>query len=225
MKPEHLDEALQHMAPIISHEIRNPMAVIKNSAYFVKSKLEKLEVEDEKITRHLGIVESELQRADAVLGELLFYARMKTPTPAAATWKDLVDMAVRDVVLEEGVTIECAHGDDELSVTADAELMTRALMHLVRNAAEAADLAEKDKKVVIESGKDGKDAYLSVTDHGPGIKKEFASKLFLPFATDKPRGVGLGLAYTKKVMTIHKGKVEYSGKGGATVFRVSVPAL
>jgi signal transduction histidine kinase len=68
-------------------------------------------------------------------------------------------------------------------------------------------------------------ARIEVTDTGPGPSPEVAEKLFEPFVTGKPEGIGLGLAVAKQAATAHGGRIEWERQEGRTVFRIVLPRV
>jgi signal transduction histidine kinase len=64
---------------------------------------------------------------------------------------------------------------------------------------------------------------VSVADTGPGIPKEFQERVFLPFYTTKRDGTGLGLPLSKRIITAHKGNIQFSSFPGGTIFTVRLP--
>ena len=122
------------MAPIISHEIRNPLAVIGNSAYFVKSKLEILKVSDAKVVKHLSHIETELRHANDVLEDMLLYARMKEPALSATPLMSIVSDALGELPVPANVKLENKLSAKSPAAMVDPELATRSLRHVVRNA-------------------------------------------------------------------------------------------
>ncbi|MFA5139573.1 MAG: HAMP domain-containing sensor histidine kinase [Elusimicrobiota bacterium] len=218
-----LDAALKLMAPIISHEIRNPLAVIGNSSYFIKAKLGAKDL-DPKVLKHLGIIETEIKHANDVLGEILAYARMREPSLKETALNPLVEDALGALPAQKNVKVEKSIHRGELTVRADAELLSMAIRHLVRNAFEAVCLLPDGGSVRVQTTRDGSRAVLEVSDSGPGIKPEVRAKLFSPFNTDRPRGIGLGLAYTAKVLSLHKGSLELLDAKTGARFRLALPA-
>ena len=208
--PAALDAAIKLMAPIISHEIRNPLAVIGNSAYFVKSKLALLKVSDPKVTKHLGHIETELRHANEVLGDMLLYARMKEPALSATPLASIVAEAISDLELPPGLKLDNKAGAKSPSAMVDPELASRSVRHLVRNALEAAG---PGGLVTVQVAAKAGAVTVSVVDSGPGFAKELEGRMFVPFQTTRPRGIGLGLAYVKKTAERMGGSAEASAPG------------
>lgn len=218
-----LDAAIRHLAPIISHEIRNPMAVINNSAYFLKAKLGKQGEVDPKVLKHLGIIESELRKADSVLGEILAYARMREPAPAVLSLNAVAADAAGSLEAPEGVRLERSLSADDPRVKGDAELLRNAVRHVLRNALEAL-AAASGGTVRLSTGRAGAEALLEVADDGPGVPEDQRPLLFSPFHTTKARGVGLGLAYCRKVLARHGGRIEFKPSERGARFVLRLPA-
>src|SRR5262249_19151490 len=70
---------------------------------------------------------------------------------------------------------------------------------------------------------DSRRAILEICDSGPGVSKEVAERLFEPFVTGKPEGVGLGLAVARQVAEAHGGCITWERRGDCTCFRVEMP--
>lgn len=219
---EALDAAIRHLAPIISHEIRNPMAVINNSAYFLKAKLGKQGEIDPKVLKHLGIIESELRKADSVLGEILAYARMREPAPALLSLNVLAAEAAASLEVPKGARLEQALSPEDPRVKADGELLRNAVRHVLRNALEALGAASGGTARLM-TGRKGAEAFLEVADDGPGVPEDQRPFLFTPFHTTKARGVGLGLAYCRKVLARQGGRVDFLPSERGARFRLSLP--
>ncbi len=210
-----MDGALSHLAPIVSHEIRNPLAIIGNSSYFIKTKLSKDGEIDPKIARHLQIIESELKHANDVLSEILAYSRMPRPKKKSAIFKALVDAAVAGLTKPAGVAVEVSGDGGQPEM--DSSMMAVAVTHLLRNAVEACG---ETGKVTVKLSQSGDHAVLSVEDSGPGVPEEAKDRMFEPFNTTKPRGVGLGLAFVREAALRHGGAAAHDG---GSVFKITLP--
>lgn len=205
-----LDQALKLMAPIISHEIRNPLAIIGNSAYFVKSKLDILKVSDPKITKHLSHIEIELRHANDVLEDMLLYARMKEAALSATPLMSIASDALSELTVPARLRLDNKVDAKAPKAMVDPELAMRSLRHVLRNALEAAG---EGGNVKLEATAKGAAVTVTVTDSGPGFAREMEGRLFIPFQTTRPRGIGMGLAYVKKTAERMGGKVECSAPG------------
>lgn len=115
---------------------------------------------------------------------------------------------------------ELEEHDQNEELFADPNQLRQLLMNLVLN---AADAAGPGGKVRIEITTACDKISLHVIDSGPGLSPEIAERLFEPFSTNKPEGVGLGLAVVRQIATAHGGRVEWNRRDGETCFEVSLP--
>src|SRR5262249_25664797 len=106
----------------------------------------------------------------------------------------------------------------------DPQLLERALRNLLRNALEAQQRSGATTPVEVESGwRDGK-VEIAIRDRGPGVSPEMRRRLFQPFATDRPGGVGLGLALAHRIVALHGGTLELEPRAdGGTTTRIAFP--
>ena len=215
-------DLMRRMASVVGHELRNPLAVIGNSAYFVKAKLTAGGGLDPKVEKHLGIIESEIRRADGLIGDILAYSRELELKVAPCSLGELAEEVLGAYSLPKGVKLV-----KKLAVTgevvADAERLKVVLKKILDNAVEAmADWGTLSVRAFSEKDFVG----LEISDTGSGIAPEILNDVFLPFYTTKPRGLGLGLALARKIVEAHKGRIELKGLGGKGVaVRILLPRL
>ncbi len=105
-------------------------------------------------------------------------------------------------------------------VEADPEQLRQLLMNLALNAVEAAG---PGGWLRIELAASRQEVLLRVFDGGPGIAAEIAERLFEPFATAKPEGIGLGLAVARQIAQAHGGTLDYRRQTGVTCFELRLP--
>ena len=139
---------------------------------------------------------------------------------------DLVESILRlqnDVARERGVTLDRAAGEaGTVNVRADRIGLEQAFANLVLNAIEAAP-AKNGEVVVSLTKRDGR-AVIGVEDNGPGVADEIAERLFEPFETTKPRGMGLGLPLAKEIATRHGGALSWRPRSPhGTRFELELP--
>jgi signal transduction histidine kinase len=118
------------------------------------------------------------------------------------------------------IDLHIALGEEAGQVCGDAGQLRQVLFNLLSNALEAAG---PNGRVGIRLLRDLDKMTLEVVDSGPGIADDLAAKLFEPFVTDKPEGVGLGLAVARQIVEAHGGRLSWSRKMGETCFRVELP--
>jgi len=220
--------AIGQMASVVGHEIRNPLAVINNSIYFIKTKMGSAAAStavpvDPKLTKHISIIESEIRQANSIIDEILGFARTKDLNPKLTHLNSYVDDLLMSFPCPPHVEIVKELSPENPTVNIDTDEMTQAVRNLVKNGIE---VMPEQGKVIVRTEVVGDMVRLDVEDTGPGIPKETVEKIFAPFFTTKARGTGLGLAVVKKVLDRHKGRVEVSsvvGKG--TCFKLFIPIV
>ena len=215
-------DLLKRMASVASHEIRNPLAIISNSLYFIKTKLGAGGAAvDPKITKHIGIIEGEVKRSNDVLEEMLAFTRTKEMHPAPAS----VNSAIKDLtgayVFPASITVKTVPDPSDPCVNADMEAVGCALRHVLDNSVQA---MPEGGTVTIEASHDANLAFLTVADSGPGLPDGDGEKVFEPFFTTKPRGIGLGLTIARKFLEQQAGTVTaQNAAGGGAKVTLSLP--
>lgn len=111
-------------------------------------------------------------------------------------------------------------------VLADKVQIQQVLVNLIRNAIEAMEDSKRRELTVRTKPADGVMAVVQVDDTGSGISDEMAAKLFQPFATTKPRGMGVGLSISRTIVEAHGGQIEALPRaGGGTTFIFTLPTV
>ncbi|MEF3280373.1 MAG: HAMP domain-containing protein [Elusimicrobiota bacterium] len=212
--------AMGQMASVVSHEIRNPLAVINNSIYFIKTKLG--QQIDQKISKHISIIESEIRQANGIIDEILSFARTRELKPKLTHLNSYIEELLSTYPFPQHIELEKKLYASQITVNIDQDEMNQVIRNLIKNAIEV--MPERGKIIVRTDVTDENMAKIEIEDTGPGIPKEILEKLFTPFFTTKARGTGLGLAVVKKVVERHKGKVEIiSQVGKGTCFKLYIP--
>ena len=214
--------AIGQMASVVGHEIRNPLAVINNSTYFIKTKMGAMENMEPKILKHLSIIESEIRQANSIIDEILGFARTRELNPKLLQLNSYIEDMLMSFPIPAHIQLEKTFASGNPSVNIDSDEMTQALRNLIKNGIE---VMPEQGKIFVRTALAAPDTVrIEVEDTGPGIPKETLEKIFAPFFTTKARGTGLGLAVVKKVADRHKGRVEVSSvPGKGTCFRIFIP--
>lgn len=216
--------ALGRVAAHIAHEVKNPLAGLLLYTMHLKTKAATKLPESE-----LALIEKIIETINHLaktVDQVMTFAR---PVQLAPGRHDLNQIA-RDVLQLTGPQIAAARVETELDLeekeataVLDESSMRAVLMNLVLNAVQAMSNDGGRLKVVIRN--DGARVRVRVSDTGKGMDGEQVKKVFEPFYTTKSQGLGLGMAYAKKVVEQHEGTIKVESQPGAgTTVEIEVPA-
>jgi two-component system CheB/CheR fusion protein len=210
--------AIGQLASAIGHEIRSPLGVIKNSAYFLNMRLK--DAADEKVVKHLKILEKEVNSANLIISDLLDFARKKTPTLDQTDLNETVKNTLSIITVPENIRVEIKLGEIP-KMLLDKEQVQRACQNLILNAVQA---MPEGGKLTIQTTKQDDSAKLIVRDTGVGIPKENMPKLFTPLFSTKAKGIGLGLVICRQIVESHDGNITVESRvGEGSTFTVKLP--
>jgi PAS domain S-box-containing protein len=203
----------------ISHELRNPLAVIDSSAYVLVMKLKDA---DEKVRTHLERIRASVENATNSIQSLLSLTHMKKPALNKYDLVSITSDSIENTNIPREVKVVDDFPENEVYVDADREQLRMALKNIVKNAVDAMQ-GEGTLSVAIRRTKNGQ-AELLLGDTGPGIPKENLNRIFQPLFSTKANGIGFGLSIAKMVVENHEGTIQaHSNPGKGTVFTVRLP--
>jgi len=208
--------AVGELSAVIAHEVRNPLAVIKNAI----SGLRRPTLRDEDRRTLLDILDEETDRLNRLMHDLLAYARPVTPRSevvgVAALVQRAVERARHGVAHPELVRFDLDLVEGPATLLGDADLLRHALVNVIDNALLAMPDGGTLTIRVSASEIDGRPALaLTFTDEGEGMDTLVRNKATAPFFTTRPAGTGLGLAIVERVVRNHGGRVEIESSYGA----------
>src|SRR5262249_37306104 len=128
----------------------------------------------------------------------------------------------RDLANEAGVAIELQSGPEPLNVLGDAMLLQIVVSNLIGNALDAIAGVNPPKIVVTLRAERGL-VSLSVADNGAGVPESVRGRLFQPFVSGKPSGVGMGLSVSQKIARAHGGDLMYDPPSSGAAFVLVLP--
>lgn len=206
-RAEHLAEIGQ-LAASMAHEIKNPLAGISGAIQVMQEAMEQDDPHRPILTEVLG----QIGRLDAVVKDLLFYAR---PTPPRKERVRVDEIAVRVLrSLREEPALQRLHiehkvNDHPAVASVDSLQIEQLLMNLILNAAHASP----DDGVIVLSIKQNSDHIrFTVQDRGSGMSQESIDHAFEPFFTTKAKGTGLGLSICRRIVEAHGGTIQLKSK-------------
>lgn len=203
------------MAASITHEIRNPMAVIRG---FVQLMKERSPGEQQEYYR---IVMDELDRANTIINDFLSLAQNRIVEKENCSLheiiNDIMPLLMADANMR-GQSIELRLAERIPSLMLNEKEMKQLILNLARNGMEAMD---QHGVLRLETNAYPEYVELRVTDNGSGIPAEKLGRLFEPFFTTKTRGTGLGLPLCLSIVEGHGGEIAVdSTEGAGTTFKV-----
>ncbi len=218
---------LGQLAGGVAHELRNPLATIKNAAYFLDMALEEPHPE---VKETLEILGQEVENSAKIITNLLDFARTRLPTRQKVDVNHIVREALSRAAVPDNVEVTTQLDKTLPPILADPDQLGQVFGNLILNAVQAMTLPNptgtpKGGRLNIQSLVSySKWVAVSFNDTGVGIPPENLDKLFEPLFTTKAKGIGLGLALVKSLVESHRGKVEVQSKlGKGSTFTVSLP--
>ena len=125
---------------------------------------------------------------------------------------------------DSGIKVQLRIAPELPEVAVDRIQVQQVVVNLIRNAVEAMKSERRELTVSAAPNGDGSVA-IRVADTGPGLAPEVAERLFQPFVTTKPQGMGIGLSICRSIVEAHGGELRAEpNPGGGTVFAFSLPA-
>jgi ligand-binding sensor domain-containing protein/signal transduction histidine kinase len=187
----------------IAHELRNPLSVVKQSAFYLKRKLADL---PENYLKHLTLMDSELNNAEKVIENLLEMTRQKNIQIGKFDLKRAVEKSIFRSKPDDK-EINFVVNFDSFPIHADEVLLTQVLINIITNACQSVE-NKGMVKIYAYQTQDKKTVVVSIKDNGCGIDNEQLNKVFEPLFTTKAKGSGLGLSICKQIIENHGGKIE-----------------
>ncbi len=212
--------AVGELASGVGHELRNPLNVIRNCAYLLN--MAQSEKADEETTNTLKVLDKQIDVANKIVSDLLDFTRIKPPTQVKADLKNLIDESLSWITIPEKVTVNMNLNGNLKLIKTDPEQMSRVFANIISNAVQAMNGKAGEINICTESSEE----YVSIMfqDTGCGIPAENLEKIFEPLFTTKPKGIGLGLAISKRLVEQNGGKIEVESQvGKGTTFTVKLP--
>jgi two-component system sensor kinase FixL len=220
--------AMGEMASALAHELNQPLTAIINYAQTARGLVERRPGEGN--GGLVSLLKKTVKQADRA-GQIIRRLRQFIA-------KGETDRALEDInaVVEEasalalvgakgkGIAARRVLGDGLPPVLLDKIQIHQVITNLIRNSVDALDGVQR-REIVISTRQTGEDSIeITVADGGPGLAPELAERLFQPFATTKPTGLGIGLSICRSIVDAHGGRLFASDNpDGGTIFHVRLP--
>jgi two-component system, LuxR family, sensor kinase FixL len=218
------------MASALAHEINQPMTAARALARSAQHILGTPDPDLPRAASNLATLIAHIDHAGGVVSHMREFLRRGRPRMSTLIVRSMLLDAlslIRAQASAHAITIELDVADDLPPVYADRVQLEQVVLNFVHNALEAITGARQTNgRIRIAAARFDGPARIEIhiSDNGPGIRDEFADRLFAPLTTSKSEGLGLGLSIIAAIVESHGGRVWlHSGQAGATEFRFSLP--
>ena len=199
--------AIGRLTGNVGHEVKNPINAMVVHLELLRGKLAAGSFDPQSAQKHVEILADEMHRLDRVVETLADFSR---PMELDLREHDLrrvieqtVDLAGAEL-MEHGVGIQSELAPAPVPVRVDAELMRQAFLNLLLNAMQA---MPSGGVVRISMHRDNRFAIVEIADNGVGIPENLLPRVFDLYFTTKPKGSGIGLAMTYRIVQLHGGSM------------------
>jgi len=209
--------SLGEMIAGISHEIRNPLGIIKSSAELLKKKMSNIDPNN----AIPEIIVEEAGRLNDIITDFLNYARPRLPNLMPCRVDSIFEKNIAFLtpqIDEQGYAIKRRYQEYLPEIMADSDMLYQAFLNIVINAMQSMP-GGGEITVAISSNEDS--VIMVWEDSGEGIPEDALEKVWDPFFTTKAKGTGLGLGIVKNIIESHDGSIRI-GNRDARGTRVTV---
>ncbi len=222
--------AWRELARRLAHELKNPLFPLQVTVEnLMRAKQKSPEMFEEVFQEGTATLLAEINNLKAIIGRFSEFSKMPQPQLRPTQVNDVVASVLRVFHAQlrgndqenNQITVHTALAEALPEISADPDLLHRALQNLVLN---AIDAMPQGGELTIRTGAVGDRIEVSVSDTGSGLTQEECGRLFTPYYTTKQHGTGLGLAIVQSVASDHGGKISVeSTKEKGTTFRIELP--
>ena len=217
--------AIGETAGMVGHDLRNPLQTIINTIHLAKESMKTDEVPPTerhlRLERALDTIREQADFMNKIVSDLQDYARQTRPTFIEYDMQRLINDTLSSIPISTTVEVSSTVEPGFPKLNVDPSLLRRAFTNIVTNALQA---MPDGGKLRIRAWRSEKLAMVSFQDTGKGIAEDVKAKIFSPLFTTKEKGVGLGLAVTRRLVESHHGEIKVTSKvGEGTTFTVEIP--
>jgi two-component system sensor histidine kinase HydH len=202
--------ALGEMVAAVSHEIKNPLGIIRSTAELMGT----LPEAGETHRKLSSVITEESTRLNRIVTEFLDFARPQTPDIRECDLIDIIGKNIdflRPELERKGITIKAELDGTPLRLPADHGQLYRAFLNIFINASQS---MENGGTIDVHVQEEKEQFRVEIQDTGCGISQENLKRIFNPFFTTKDKGTGLGLSIVRKIIEGHRGTISIESQEG-----------
>jgi len=208
---------------VLTHELRNSITPIASlSADLIKHTDE---YGKEGMIDGLQTIHLQAQQLNTFLHAYHQLTHLPDPVKTKVRIHILFDKLKWLLSSEQGSKNIRYNSPEDLEILLDQNLVTLALINLIRNALQTT-ANNPESQIRVEAGKEADSSFIQVTDNGEGIPYDRREDIFIPFYSTKKEGSGIGLPLSRRIMQLHGGElIVNSVPGEKTVFQMIFPTI
>ena len=218
--------AIEQLATGIAHEIHNPLTIISGKAQVLLLQKDR-KVYDEKVEDILKVIVRETRRAADITKKLLMFSRHSTSLREKLRLENTLDDTLSLIAYQtslEGIEIQRLVAEDLPDFFGNVQELREIFFNLILNALQAIGSGGRIQVGISHQELD-RVFIIQVADTGPGILPENLDKVFNPFFTTRPEGIGLGLFVTQQIVHRYGGSIRVESRPGeGTLFVIELPS-
>ncbi len=219
------------MASSLAHELNQPLAAISNYCNGCVARIEGGTTTPQELLGVMQKASNQAERAGTIIRRIREFVKKSAPDRTSCKVSEIIDATLGFAEIDarkHGVQLQLDIDPTLPDVLADRIMIEQVLLNLLRNAIEAMHATPMPERLLclaVHRREPGQ-LMISVTDRGHGITAESRAKLFAPFFTTKPHGMGMGLNICRSIIEFHHGQLwNEANPAGGTVFRFTLPTV
>ena len=217
------------MASSLAHELNQPLSAIANYCAGCVKRMQAGNYRFEDLLAAMQKAGEQAERAGKIIRRMRDMVKKSDPKCLPVSLQELIDetRAFADIEAQRsGTQIAVRIPENLPRIVVDRIMIEQVLLNLVKNGIESmGDIPFDRRHLTIQARVlDERMLEIAVADQGHGLPEEDVERIFAPFYTTKPDGMGIGLAICRSIIEFHQGRLWVEGgREGGTIFRFTVP--
>lgn len=215
-------KTISQMAASISHEVRNPLTVVKGFTQLLRNH----NLTEEQKNLYIQLSLEELQRAESIIADYLTFAKPSSEYLEALDLNKEIDYIVQILnpyATMSNIMIQVDRQEDPLHIYGESRELRQSLINIMKNGIES---MQAEGTLFIQLKRVNENAVIMIKDTGKGMTQEQIEKLGTPYYSTKDKGTGLGTMVAFSIIKAMKGEIEVESEiGKGTCFTISIPLI
>ena len=201
----------------MNHDLRNPLAIIKNAASMIKER----DLTPQQKINQCDAIDRAIFRITHQIEDVLDFVELQNLEIRSCSVSEIIESAWSEIRFSKNATELHVKCDKDTRIQCDQEQLKIAFKNILLNSVQVMNYQGKIDVTISEAASFVR---IEIKDDGPGISDDILPKIFDPLFTTKQSGTGLGLVSCKNIIKGHRGTISVDSKiGGGTKFMIEIP--